>query len=53
MYNKSKNIETGPQQDATAAEEYILQMYEDENPDPDRKIYPHFTCATGKLYWLK
>ncbi|XP_037717464.1 G protein alpha q subunit-like [Drosophila subpulchrella] len=36
----------GPQQDATAAEEYILQMYEDENPDPDRKIYPHFTCAT-------
>jgi len=24
-------------------------MYEDENPDPDRKIYPHFTCATGKF----
>ncbi|XP_044251713.1 G protein alpha q subunit-like [Drosophila takahashii] len=36
----------GPQQDATAAQEYILQMFEDENPNPDKKIYAHFTCAT-------
>ncbi|KAH8365256.1 hypothetical protein KR084_006754 [Drosophila pseudotakahashii] len=35
-----------PQQDATAAQEYILEMFDGENPDPDKKIYAHFTCAT-------
>ncbi|XP_016968874.1 G protein alpha q subunit-like [Drosophila rhopaloa] len=36
----------GPQQDATAAQEFILEMYEGLNPDCERKIYTHFTCAT-------
>ncbi|KAM7391939.1 hypothetical protein PAMP_022585 [Pampus punctatissimus] len=37
---------TGPQQDATAAQEFILKMYQDQNPDKSKTLYPHFTCAT-------
>uniref|UniRef100_A0A8P4GLX5 Guanine nucleotide-binding protein subunit alpha n=1 Tax=Dicentrarchus labrax TaxID=13489 RepID=A0A8P4GLX5_DICLA len=37
---------TGPQQDATAAQEFILKMYQEQNPDKDKTLYPHFTCAT-------
>ncbi|KAM8886647.1 guanine nucleotide-binding protein subunit alpha-14-like isoform 1-T2 [Spinachia spinachia] len=37
---------TGPQQDATAAQEFILKMYNEQNPDKDKAVYPHFTCAT-------
>ena len=40
----------GPQKDAQAAREFILKMFVDLNPDPDKIIYSHFTCATGK-YW--
>jgi len=36
----------GPQKDAQAAREYILKMFVDLNPDPDKIIYSHFTCAT-------
>ncbi|KAH8415992.1 hypothetical protein KR222_006171 [Zaprionus bogoriensis] len=36
----------GPQQDANAARQFILQMYMDQSKDKD--IYAHFTCATGK-----
>ncbi|XP_052840468.1 G protein alpha q subunit-like [Drosophila gunungcola] len=36
----------GPQQDAKAAQEFILEMYQGLNPDCCKQIYPHFTCAT-------
>ena len=41
---------TGPQKDAQAAREFILKMFVDLNPDPDKIIYSHFTCATGIFY---
>lgn len=36
----------GPKRDAQAAREFILKMYVDLNPDNDKIIYSHFTCAT-------
>ncbi|ESO12413.1 hypothetical protein HELRODRAFT_184821 [Helobdella robusta] len=36
----------GPQKDAQAAREFVLKMFVDLNPDPDKIIYSHFTCAT-------
>ncbi|XP_014678420.1 PREDICTED: guanine nucleotide-binding protein G(q) subunit alpha [Priapulus caudatus] len=36
----------GPQRDAQAAREFILRMFVDLNPDSDKIIYSHFTCAT-------
>lgn len=36
----------GPQKDAQAAREFILKMFVDLNPDPDKIIYSHFTCGT-------
>ena len=39
---------SGPQKDALAAREFILKMFVELNPDPDKIIYSHFTCATGK-----
>lgn len=36
----------GPQKDAQAGREFILKMFVDLNPDPDKIIYSHFTCAT-------
>ncbi|CAD5111859.1 DgyrCDS1125 [Dimorphilus gyrociliatus] len=36
----------GPQKDAQQAREFILKMFVDLNPDPDKIIYSHFTCAT-------
>ena len=38
--------QTGPQRDAQAAREFILKMFVDLNPDSDKIIYSHFTCAT-------
>nr|XP_057926430.1 guanine nucleotide-binding protein subunit alpha-14-like isoform X2 [Doryrhamphus excisus]XP_057926432.1 guanine nucleotide-binding protein subunit alpha-14-like isoform X2 [Doryrhamphus excisus] len=37
---------TGPRQDAVSAQEFILKMYQEQNPDKDKTLYPHFTCAT-------
>ncbi|XP_067376862.1 guanine nucleotide-binding protein subunit alpha-14 isoform X2 [Channa argus] len=37
---------TGPQQDIEAAQEFILKMYQEQNPDRDKTLYSHFTCAT-------
>ena len=37
----------GPQKDAITAREFILRMFVDLNPDTDKIIYSHFTCATG------
>uniref|UniRef100_A0A3Q2DYZ6 Guanine nucleotide-binding protein subunit alpha n=1 Tax=Cyprinodon variegatus TaxID=28743 RepID=A0A3Q2DYZ6_CYPVA len=37
---------TGPQQDPKAAQEFILKMYQEQNPNKDKKLYSHFTCAT-------
>ncbi|XP_019733577.1 guanine nucleotide-binding protein subunit alpha-14-like isoform X2 [Hippocampus comes] len=37
---------SGPRHDASAAQEFILKMYQEQNPDKDKKVYPHFTCAT-------
>ncbi len=37
----------GTKRDAQAAREFILKMYVDLNPDNDKIIYSHFTCATG------
>jgi len=39
---------SGPQKDALAAREFILKMFVELNPDPDKIIYSHFTCATGQ-----
>ncbi|XP_017882931.1 guanine nucleotide-binding protein G(q) subunit alpha isoform X4 [Ceratina calcarata] len=36
----------GPQRDAQHAREFILQMFVDLNPDVEKIIYSHFTCAT-------
>ncbi|CAC5397505.1 GNAQ [Mytilus coruscus] len=36
----------GAKKDAQAAREFILRMFVDLNPDPDKIIYSHFTCAT-------
>ncbi|KAJ8918962.1 hypothetical protein NQ315_016864 [Exocentrus adspersus] len=35
-----------PQRDAIAAREFILRMFVDLNPDSEKIIYSHFTCAT-------
>ncbi|XP_043916805.1 guanine nucleotide-binding protein subunit alpha-14 [Protopterus annectens] len=37
---------TGSKQDAVAARNFILKMYQDQNPDKEKVIYSHFTCAT-------
>ncbi|XP_026883050.2 guanine nucleotide-binding protein subunit alpha-14 [Electrophorus electricus] len=37
---------TGPQNDPKAAQEFILRMYQEQNPDREKTIYSHFTCAT-------
>ncbi|XP_026737548.1 guanine nucleotide-binding protein G(q) subunit alpha isoform X2 [Trichoplusia ni] len=36
----------GPQRDANTAREFILRMFVDLNPDAEKIIYSHFTCAT-------
>jgi len=36
----------GPQGDAKSAREFILKMFVDLNPDTEKIIYSHFTCAT-------
>uniref|UniRef100_A0A8C5DEJ0 Guanine nucleotide-binding protein subunit alpha n=1 Tax=Gouania willdenowi TaxID=441366 RepID=A0A8C5DEJ0_GOUWI len=36
----------GPQRDPQAGREFILKMFVDLNPDNDKIIYSHFTCAT-------
>jgi len=40
-------IVLGPQRDAISAREFILRMFVDLNPDSEKIIYSHFTCATG------
>ncbi|XP_004591842.2 guanine nucleotide-binding protein subunit alpha-14 [Ochotona princeps] len=37
---------TGPKQDFKAARDFILKLYQDQNPDKEKVIYSHFTCAT-------
>lgn len=37
---------TGAKQDAKSAREFILKLYQDQNPDKEKVIYSHFTCAT-------
>ncbi|CAH8829197.1 unnamed protein product [Trichobilharzia szidati] len=37
---------TGPVKDAIAARNFILKMYQELNPDKERAVYSHFTCAT-------
>ncbi|KAJ8782278.1 hypothetical protein J1605_010257 [Eschrichtius robustus] len=37
---------TGPKQDVKAARDFILKLYQDQNPDQEKVIYSHFTCAT-------
>ncbi|XP_071055567.1 guanine nucleotide-binding protein G(q) subunit alpha isoform X1 [Onthophagus taurus] len=36
----------GAQRDAITAREFILRMFVDLNPDSEKIIYSHFTCAT-------
>lgn len=43
----------GPQRDAIAAREHILRMFVDLNPDSEKIIYSHFTCATGIYQIIK
>ncbi|XP_015917991.1 guanine nucleotide-binding protein G(q) subunit alpha isoform X2 [Parasteatoda tepidariorum] len=38
----------GPKKDATRAREFILKMFVDLNPDSEKSIYSHFTCATDE-----
>ena len=40
----------GPIQDASEAREFILRMFVDQNREPDKTIYSHFTCATGEYF---
>lgn len=39
----------GPQRDAIQAREFILRMFVELNPDSEKIIYSHFTCATGTV----
>ena len=39
----------GPPRDPLAGREFILKMFVELNPDPEKIIYSHFTCATGTL----
>uniref|UniRef100_A0A915DUN6 Guanine nucleotide-binding protein subunit alpha n=1 Tax=Ditylenchus dipsaci TaxID=166011 RepID=A0A915DUN6_9BILA len=39
----------GPPRDEVAAREFILKMFVDLNPDSEKIIYSHFTCATEDL----
>ncbi|WAR30147.1 GNAQ-like protein [Mya arenaria] len=39
-------VALSPKKDAQSAREFILRMFVDLNPDPDKIIYSHFTCAT-------
>lgn len=41
----------GPERDEIAAREFILRMFADLNPDAEKTIYSHYTCATGKRTW--
>ena len=43
----------GPKQDHVAARQFILKGYLANNPDPDRQVYSHFTCATGRQWQLE
>ncbi len=36
----------GPKGDGKAARDFILKMFVDLNPDKEKIIYSHFTCAT-------
>ena len=36
----------GPPKNDEAAREFILTMFVDLNPDPEKIVYSHFTCAT-------
>ncbi|XP_028399541.1 guanine nucleotide-binding protein G(q) subunit alpha-like isoform X2 [Dendronephthya gigantea] len=36
----------GEPRDAAAAREFVLKMFVNLNPDPEKPIYSHFTCAT-------
>lgn len=46
MMNRFSLARSGPQRDAQAGREFILKMFVDLNPDSDKIIYSHFTCAT-------
>uniref|UniRef100_A0A8C0FSK9 Guanine nucleotide-binding protein subunit alpha n=1 Tax=Bubo bubo TaxID=30461 RepID=A0A8C0FSK9_BUBBB len=47
MYSLSYFPEyAGPKQDVKAARDFILKLYQDQNPDKEKVIYSHFTCAT-------
>ncbi|KAG7242786.1 hypothetical protein INR49_019284 [Caranx melampygus] len=44
--DNENRMEESPQRDAQAGREFILKMFVDLNPDSDKIIYSHFTCAT-------
>lgn len=46
LYTISFNSLVGPKKDAIHAREFILKMFVDLNPDSEKIIYSHFTCAT-------
>lgn len=48
LYLKKWHI-SGPKQDHVKAREFILTVYLATNPDKDRMVYSHFTCATGQI----
>lgn len=50
LYIFTNLIVLGPQRDAISAREFILRMFVDLNPDSEKIIYSHFTCATGILW---
>ncbi len=37
---------TGTPGDAEEAKAFILQLFQSVNPDPNKRIFPHFTQAT-------
>ncbi|KAK2523798.1 hypothetical protein Q9966_011948 [Columba livia] len=42
----SSDPKARPKQDVRAARDFILKLYQDQNPDKEKAIYSHFTCAT-------
>ncbi|KAG9354050.1 hypothetical protein JZ751_012174 [Albula glossodonta] len=37
---------TGPKHNAESAKQFVLEMFLDQNPDREKRLYAHYTCAT-------
>ena len=45
-HTRLSSFSAGPPQSASDAREFILSMFIELNPDQEKIVYGHFTCAT-------